>query len=131
MGKRGPKPTKPDWSQVEKLAALHCTGEEIAEFLGISYDTLERACKREMQMKLADYLAQKKSIGRTSLRRAQYTKAVNEGNTTMLIWLGKQWLGQTDKIEHSGDDEKPIKLAYDPNRPLLNKPKIKELKSND
>ena len=44
-----------------------------------------------------------------SLRRMQFEK-VQTGNTTMLIWLGKQMLGQKDKIETS--EEKLIEL-YD------------------
>ncbi len=43
----------------------------------------------------------------------------------MLIWLGKQWLGQTDKMdfEHSGPDGGPIRyervehVIIDPNDP--------------
>lgn len=33
-----------------------------------------------------------------SLKRKQWEMAMN-GNITMLIWLGKQNLGQTDKVE--------------------------------
>jgi hypothetical protein len=36
--------------------------------------------------------------GRASLRRLQY-KAAENGNPTMQIWLGKQWLGQKDRTE--------------------------------
>ncbi len=42
-----------------------------------------------------------------SLRRLQW-KAAKENNVTMLIWLGKQYLGQTDKQEVSGAE--PIEL---------------------
>jgi hypothetical protein len=31
-------------------------------------------------------------------------KLARSGNATMLIWLGKQWLGQTDKVEHAEDE---------------------------
>lgn len=42
------------------------------------------------------------------LRREQY-KAAMGGNTTMLIWLGKQLLGQSDKSEQTVkvDEESP------------------------
>ena len=46
-GKRGPEPTEVDWKKVRGLCKIQCTGEEIASVLDISYDTLERACKRE------------------------------------------------------------------------------------
>lgn len=105
-GTRGPEPTEVDWKIVSKLCKIQCTGEEIASFLDISYDTLERACKREQKIKLAEYIAQKKLGGKVSLRRAQFTKALS-GNPTMLIWAGKQYLGQTDKKEITGPDGGP------------------------
>ena len=100
MAKRGAIPFSPDWEQVDNMCAIQCTGEEIASVLGIDYDTLQRACKREHKVKFAEYIAQKKVIGHTSLRRSQW-KSANSGNVTMQIWLGKNWLGQKDK----SDDE--------------------------
>lgn len=104
------RPRKPiDWDAVEKLCALQATHDEIAQFLGVSEDTLARACKREHRMHFADYFAQKRGIGRVSLRRAQWQLA-QKGNATMLIWLGKQHLAQRDKASHelSGPDGAPI-----------------------
>ena len=46
-----------------------------------------------------------------SLRRMQFEKA-QTGNTTMLIWLGKQMLGQKDKIETS-EENTPLPWSYD------------------
>jgi hypothetical protein len=31
-----------------------------------------------------------------------------QGNATMLVWLGKQWLGQNDRHELTGADGGPI-----------------------
>lgn len=98
--------TEIDWPTVDKLCLIQCTGEEIASVLNVSYDTLERACKREQQTKFADYIAQKKEGGKASLRRQQW-KLVEAGNATMCIWLGKQYLGQKDKQEVSGPDGGP------------------------
>lgn len=102
--KNGPAPTEIKWSLVDSMCRIQCTGEEIASTLNISYDTLERACKREKKVGLAEYIGQKKLGGRASLRRKQW-KAAESGNPTMLIWLGKNMLEQTDKqdIKHSGD----------------------------
>ena len=86
-----------DREQFEKLCALHCTLEEISGFFNCSEDTIERWCKREYKTSYADIYRQKRSAGRISLRRSQYRMA--ETNPTMAIWLGKQWLGQTDKQE--------------------------------
>jgi hypothetical protein len=48
------------------------------------------------------------------LRAAQFRLAL-DGNTAMLIWLGKQYLGQTDKHEtkneHTGKDGAAISFT--------------------
>jgi hypothetical protein len=70
-----------------------CTGEEITSVLDVNYSTLERACKREKECAFADHIAQKKLGGKASLRRNQWKLAENV-NATMLIWPGKNYLGQ-------------------------------------
>lgn len=94
-----------DWKLVSNLLRIQCTGEEIAGAVGCSYDTLERACKREQEMSFAEYSEQKRAEGRASLRRNQW-KAAEAGNPTMLVWLGKQMLGQTDvmRTDHTSSD---------------------------
>ena len=57
------------------------------------------------------YLKKGRDQGKTSLRRMQWEKA-QSGNTTMLIWLGKQMLGQKDKLETSENNE-PLPWSYD------------------
>jgi hypothetical protein len=42
-----------------------------------------------------------KAKGRISMRRAQL-RILENGNATMAIWLGKQYLGQTDEIGLNG-----------------------------
>jgi hypothetical protein len=98
------KPKKIDFDTVEKLCAIQCTGEEIAGVLGIDYDTLNARIKEEYNISFSEYFKQKRQNGRASLRRLQWKKA-EQGDTTMLIWLGKNYLQQTDKqeIEHSGN----------------------------
>jgi hypothetical protein len=49
-------------------------------------------------MSFTEYYKQKSSKGKMSLRRRQFQMA--ETNPTMAIWLGKQYLGQTDKLEN-------------------------------
>jgi hypothetical protein len=94
--------TKPlhqlDYKKLDAMCAIHCTGEECAAILGIDYDTLNSALKRDGNKSFSEYFAQKGSNGKMSLRRKQYDLAI-AGNSTMLIWLGKQWLGQVDKSE--------------------------------
>jgi AraC-like DNA-binding protein len=92
-----------DWESIDKLCGLQCTEEEIAQFLGISVDTLCRACQRKYNLSFAEYFGQKRGIGKVALRRAQWQVA-QSGNPALLIWLGKQYLDQKDKShqEHSG-----------------------------
>lgn len=80
---------------VRKLAGIQCTDEEIAAGLGCSQDTLARGRKREPDLDAA--ILDGRANGRMSLRRAQYRKAM-EGNPAMLIWLGKQVLGQRENF---------------------------------
>ena len=89
---------KINWETVDSMCAIQCTGEEIAGVLGCDYDTFQLACKREKKMVFTEYFNKKRSNGKMSLRRKQYSTAM-DGNPTMLVWLGKNWLGQTDKIE--------------------------------
>lgn len=94
-----------DFDMVKKLCAIQCTGQEIADVLDVSYDTLERRVKEVYQISFADYIKKHSANGKMSLRRKQHEVAMN-GNTTMLVWLGKQYLGQTDKqvVDNTSSD---------------------------
>ena len=83
------------WEDFDKLCAIQCTGEEIAAFFHIDYDTLNAICRREQGKSFSDYFAQKRQSGKISLRLRQF-QAAQEGNPTMMVWLGKNWLGQQD-----------------------------------
>lgn len=96
MGKkRGPKKIKIDWEEFDKLCAMQCTLPEIANWFGCSEDTIERRCKEEKKLKFAEYFNKKRVGGKVALRRAQFQSAT-KGNSSLLIWLGKQYLGQKD-----------------------------------
>jgi len=99
-----------DLEQVERLAMLQCTYEELAAFFDCSVDTIGRRMEDD-----PDFCgAYKRGLekGKMSLRRYQW-RAAESGNVTMLIWLGKQHLGQTDKqdIKHSGEVDIEVKLV--------------------
>jgi len=88
-----------DVVQFKKLCELHCTLTEIAGFFDCSEDTIERWCKREFELSFAESYKTHSARGNISIRRNQFKMA--EHNPTMAIWLGKQWLGQTEKQEMS------------------------------
>lgn len=98
MAKRGPKPIEIDWNQFDKLCLMQCTATEIAAWFDCSVDTIENKVREEFDMKFSEYFRQKKEKGKIALRRAQYQTAIDKGNTTMQIWLGKQYLGQSEKL---------------------------------
>lgn len=91
---------EPDARVVAGLAAIQCTYEEIAAVVGTSEVTVRK--------KFGDLVERERLAGRMSLRRAQYQKAVKDGNTAMLIWLGKQFLGQKEKLDTTVTETVPL-----------------------
>jgi len=65
----------------------------MGQVLGVSPDTITRNYAEPYKRGIATL--------KQSLRRKQVNLALR-GNVTMLIWLGKQWLDQSDKREVSG-----------------------------
>jgi len=112
MAKRGPPKTVIDWQTVDAMLKIQCTGEEIASVLDIDYDTLQNACKRDHKMKFSEYSAKKRLGGRASLRRMQWKKA-ESGDSTLLIWLGKNILNQSDKTNLGDEEAQPINIKVD------------------
>lgn len=88
-----------DIKLVQKLCEIQCTGEEVASVIGVSYDTLVRRVKELGYGGFAEYYKKNSQIGKASLRRLQWGAAV-KGNVSMQIWLGKQILGQKDRVEN-------------------------------
>ena len=86
-----------DLEQFKKLCGLQCTLTEIAGFFDCSEDTIERWCKRELQMSFADAFKKHSVSGKISLRRNQFRLA--EKSASMAIWLGKNYLEQKDNFD--------------------------------
>lgn len=101
MKNKGGRPRKEiDQKQFENLCGLHCTKQEICDWFNCQDDTLERWCKRTYKKGFSEVYKQKRTNGNLSLRRKQMEVAMN-GNVAMLIFLGKNYLGQTDKVEQT------------------------------
>lgn len=69
----------------------------------MSEDTIERWCKRTYKETFAVVFSKKRSKGKISIRRAQM-KAAQRGNPSILIWMGKQYLGQREIPEEESSD---------------------------
>lgn len=82
------KPPAIDNEQLELLASYGCTNAEIAAMARISVRTLQRS--------YLEYVDRGRVNLAMSLRRKQ-TQMALEGNVAMLIWLGKQYLGQSER----------------------------------
>ena len=83
-----PKKYNLDTKQVEQLAGYGCTDTEIASFFGCDESLIRKS--------YSDSVAKGKDSGKIRLRQYQWS-AAKKGNVAMLIWLGKQILGQSDK----------------------------------
>ena len=93
-----------DQKQFENLCGLQCTLEEICGWFDVCSDTLETWCKRTYKRSFSEVFAQKRGVGRISLRRSQWRLA--EKSASMAIFLGKQYLGQRDNVDVTVAGEK-------------------------
>tara|TARA_Y100001963_G_C6676442_1_gene397673 strand:- start:101 stop:427 length:327 start_codon:yes stop_codon:yes gene_type:complete len=76
--------------KVEQLAQYGCTNVEIAQFFEVDESTIRK--------RFSENLTKGRSAGKIRLRQLQI-EACERGSVPMLIWMGKQMLGQTDKAE--------------------------------
>lgn len=90
-------------SLFENLCSIQCTKEEICAVLEVSEKTLNSWCNNVYGENFSLVFNEKREYGKSSLRRMQWKLA--EKNATMGIWLGKQYLGQTDKLETNNTKE--------------------------
>lgn len=97
--KGGRPPIPIDMEELEKLAAMQCTASEIAAWFNCTRETIQRRLNKP---EYRDTLEKGRGKGMVSLRRTQFRLA--ETNAGMAIFLGKNYLGQSDKTEtvHSG-----------------------------
>ena len=81
----------------KRLCGIFCTRKECASVMGVSVDTLDRLIAENFPdtPNYPEAFAEFSGEGRTALRRAQFDAAL-KGNTAMLIFLGKNYLGQSD-----------------------------------
>jgi hypothetical protein len=107
--------------QIEKLASVMCTLSEIGDIIGCSHDTIQR--NQEAKEAIKRGVANAKQ----SIRKTQFDIATKLNSSIMAMWLGKVYLGQTDKIQNT-DDNIPLPI-YD----IVEEPKevieMKEVKN--
>ena len=92
--KRGRKKIAISLDTLKALAMVGCTNEEMAAHFGVSLRTIE---SRRREEAIREAIDKGFALGNISLRRKQMSLAL-KGDRTMLVWLGKQRLGQKDKM---------------------------------
>jgi len=74
--------------QVAMLSQYHCTNKEMADFFDVPLQTFVDNFR--------DIITKNRIITKQRLRKAQLDLALNKHDRVMLIWLGKQMLGQAE-----------------------------------
>ena len=112
MGKGDPKGGRPpfelsdeDYKKIIAMMRIQCTQQEICGVYSVTDKTLNIALKAHSGLGFSELFKKHQDEGRASLRRAQWKLATEKHNPTMLVWLGKQVLGQVDKHETEGGGE--------------------------
>lgn len=91
-----------DPALVEKLAAINCSYAEIGASVGCDSSTLTR--------RFAQVIERGREQGKMSLKRKMWETA-HGGNVTMMIWLSKQMLGYTDKVDQNLSGQQGITVT--------------------
>lgn len=100
MAKKEKKAGRPkkviDQQIFENLCGIQCTMAEMQAVFDCTNDTIERWCKDTYGMTFGEVFKIKRGKGLVSLRRNQWK--MSETVPSMAIWLGKQYLGQTESV---------------------------------
>lgn len=95
-----------DKAKFEEMCADQCTEVEIAGAFGVSTDTINNWCKATYGLTFSEVFAKKRQVGFVSLRHAQFEMA--KKNVVMAIFLGKNYLGQSDNPEPKMDENTEV-----------------------
>lgn len=82
-----PKKYKISKDEVEKLASFGCSNRDIADFYGCTESLISKS--------YSSFIIKGRAKRKIKLRQLQW-RAAERGNVSMLIWLGKQYLGQSE-----------------------------------
>lgn len=104
--KRGRSAIPIDEKVFKELCKMQCTQLEICSVLNVSDEKLLQWCRKTYKVNFDVIAKVFRSEGNASLRRRQWMNA-QSGDTKMLMWLGRNWLNQTDKQGEAADDEPP------------------------
>ena len=87
-----------DWKVLDAILQFGATLIDCSEMLSLSDDTIQNRIKKQYGITFSEYRHRKMSKMRVKLLQKQFDVAMS-GNVALLIWLGKQHLGQSDKMD--------------------------------
>ncbi len=116
-----------DYAEVERIVGIGNRMTDLAYILGVSKSCVEKRMQNDAHFKNA--VERGRARKRNLLHTAQMRAAL-DGNPTMLIWRGKQDLGQRDyrALEVTGADGVPLAIGIDPG-PILESKLVQFLQS--
>jgi len=91
--------------QVKTMASYMCSKSEIGKIIGCSESTINR------NQSAQEAWEQGVALAKQTIRKTQFDIATKLNSSIMAMWLGKVYLGQTDKIQNT-DDNVPLPI-YD------------------
>lgn len=104
--------TDEDFDKLVAMVRIQCTQDEICAIFGMTKETLNARLQERGEESFSTLYKKHSDEGKASLRRMQW-KAAENGNVGMLVWLGKQMLGQSDKQEvKSETTERVVKFTW-------------------
>lgn len=103
----GRPPVKLDWNKIAELSMAGCSVSEIAGYFGCVERTIYERCETDLGKKFTHFSQENHSKGDSLLRAKQYSKAL-EGDNTLLIWLGKNRLKQSESPVDTALAEKAL-----------------------
>lgn len=98
-----------DFTIVDKMLESGCDGVQIASRLGCHPDTLYIRTHDVFDMTFSAYASLKRAKGDSFIHETQYDLATKDRDKTMLIWLGKQRLGQKEPKDTKDIDSDFVK----------------------
>lgn len=102
---RSTRLSEEQWGALRALCRFKATMIDACEILRTDSETIEKALSETYGQTFDEYRNSQMSYTRYNLFKKQYEVAVGDDdrgikpNVNMLIWLGKQYLGQSEKTE--------------------------------
>jgi hypothetical protein len=101
-----------DWEVLDAILQFGPTKGVCSDILGVSPDTIEARIKEEHGLTFTEY--KDKRMGKVKIKLQQ--KALDmalKGHATMMIFCLKNLCGWVDKVEQSGNADRPISIVID------------------